>query len=208
MTASLQTETPGAPFDEQLTTPRALGFHLLPGVLIAGLFYALAPVLMGAGYPAIVAGMAAALVGIVGVQLGWLLHEGHRISGRWSVTAALPYRPGKFTWRKVALVVGLIIWQFLVAATVGGMKPTMIETFFFWVPDWAISPFPADIASTASPTVLLVTGASMLLVNVLFGPTVEELYFRGYLLPRLARFGLWAPLINVSLFSVYHFWTP
>jgi hypothetical protein len=34
------------------------------------------------------------------------------------------------------------------------------------------------------------------------------LYFRGYLLPRIERFGKWAPLINLSLFSLYHFWTP
>ena len=40
------------------------------------------------------------------------------------------------------------------------------------------------------------------------GPIVEELYFRGYLLPRLTRFGRWAPLLHAVLFSVYHFWTP
>ncbi|MFN2272167.1 MAG: lysostaphin resistance A-like protein, partial [Anaerolineae bacterium] len=37
---------------------------------------------------------------------------------------------------------------------------------------------------------------------------VEEMYFRGYLLPRLSRFGAWAPLINTLLFSLYHFFTP
>jgi membrane protease YdiL (CAAX protease family) len=37
---------------------------------------------------------------------------------------------------------------------------------------------------------------------------VEELYFRGYLLPRISRFGAWAPLINMVLFSLYHFFTP
>ena len=44
--------------------------------------------------------------------------------------------------------------------------------------------------------------------NGVLGPVVEELYFRGYLLPRLERFGRWAPLLNVVLFSLYHFWTP
>ena len=43
---------------------------------------------------------------------------------------------------------------------------------------------------------------------VLLGPLVEELYFRGYLLPRIGRFGAWAPLINVSLFALYHLWKP
>jgi hypothetical protein len=37
---------------------------------------------------------------------------------------------------------------------------------------------------------------------------VEEMYFRGYLLPRLSRFGAGAPLVNMVLFSIYHFFTP
>ena len=34
------------------------------------------------------------------------------------------------------------------------------------------------------------------------------MYFRGYLLPRISRFGAWAPVINTVLFSVYYFFTP
>ena len=46
------------------------------------------------------------------------------------------------------------------------------------------------------------------LFNGIAGPMVEELYFRGYLLPRISRLKGWAPLLNVFLFSVYHFFTP
>ena len=52
------------------------------------------------------------------------------------------------------------------------------------------------------------TLVAFLVLNGLVGPIVEELYFRGYLLPRLDRLGRWAPLVNVSLFSLYHFWSP
>jgi membrane protease YdiL (CAAX protease family) len=45
-------------------------------------------------------------------------------------------------------------------------------------------------------------------LNGFVGPIVEELYFRGYLLPRMDWMGRWAPLVNVSLFSLYHFWSP
>ena len=38
-------------------------------------------------------------------------------------------------------------------------------------------------------------------------PIVEELYFRGYLLPRIDRFGAWAPLLNLVLFALFHLWT-
>ena len=52
------------------------------------------------------------------------------------------------------------------------------------------------------------TLAAYFVLNGVVGPVVEELYFRGYLLPRMERLGRWAPLINVSLFSLYHFWSP
>ena len=42
----------------------------------------------------------------------------------------------------------------------------------------------------------------------MIGPVVEELYFRGFLLPRMEQLGRWAPLVNASLFSIYHFWSP
>jgi hypothetical protein len=45
-------------------------------------------------------------------------------------------------------------------------------------------------------------------LNGIVGPVVEELYFRGHLLPRIDRLGRWAPVLNAVLFSVYHFWTP
>ena len=61
---------------------------------------------------------------------------------------------------------------------------------------------------TTAASAWIVTLAAYLAINGLLGPIVEELYFRGYLLPRMERLGRWAPLVNVSLFSLYHFWSP
>ena len=42
-----------------------------------------------------------------------------------------------------------------------------------------------------------------------FVPVTEELYFRGYLLPRMpTRFGRLKPAAHSLLFAVYHFDTP
>ncbi|MFD1537220.1 CPBP family glutamic-type intramembrane protease [Nonomuraea guangzhouensis] len=30
-------------------------------------------------------------------------------------------------------------------------------------------------------------------------PIIEELYFRGFLLPRLSRLGRWAPVVNAAV---------
>ena len=47
----------------------------------------------------------------------------------------------------------------------------------------------------------------MLLANIV-APAIEELYFRGYLLPRMARYGRLGLILNGALFAVYHFWSP
>jgi len=193
---------------EQHTVRRSVLLHLLPGLGNTVIFYAAAPLVMAAGYPSIAAALLGGILAVVVGELAWLLHEAHRKTGRWSVSSVLPYRPGRFTWRKALLVVALYVWALGVAIPLGSTKPLIVDTIFPWMPDWVPRPLPADIASTAPATVLVVIGIGLLLMNVSLGPLVEEIYFRGYLLPRLERFRAWAPVINISLFSLYHFWSP
>jgi membrane protease YdiL (CAAX protease family) len=53
-----------------------------------------------------------------------------------------------------------------------------------------------------------ITNISSLFILVTSIPIVEELYFRGYLLPRLSYLGGWAIMVNSLLFALYHFTTP
>lgn len=193
---------------DQHSLNRSVALHLIPGLGNIAIFYAAAPLVMMAGYPAIAAAMLGGAVSVVAGELAWLLREAHRRTGHWSLSAVLPYRPGRFTWRRAGLVIVLYIWAFAAGIPLGAAKPFLIDHIFHWLPSWALQPLPAEISTTASPTVLLVTGIGLLLMNVFLAPFVEELYFRGYLLPRLERFKAWAPLINVTLFSLYHFWSP
>jgi membrane protease YdiL (CAAX protease family) len=92
---------------------------------------------------------------------------------------------------------------------VGGLRrlplPFFIGNVFFWLPDPF---FLAEDFSRYSATALAVTWGFGLIVNGIAGPVVEEMYFRGYLLPGLSRLGAWALLVNTVLFSLYHFFTP
>lgn len=56
--------------------------------------------------------------------------------------------------------------------------------------------------------ILFVTCAMYSICNVIIGPIIEELFFRGYLTSKLSRFGNFAPLIVTLMFSLYHFWLP
>ncbi len=195
---------PGVADVEQHPLATSVALHLLPGILTAAVFYGVAPAVMRAGYPAIAAAVIAAGLVLVTAELGWLLREAHRRTGSWTITAVLPFRPGPFSWHKVGLVAGLLAWAFAVSLL--GIGSSIKDSYFSWMPEWARDPLTGVAAGVSTATIITVVG--YVVVLVVLGPLVEELYFRGYLLPRIGRFGAWAALINVSLFALYHLWKP
>ena len=62
------------------------------------------------------------------------------------------------------------------------------KTVFGWVPAGFSATTAADAASysTYPRTILLITFGSLILINGVAAPIVEELYFRGYLMPRIS----------------------
>jgi membrane protease YdiL (CAAX protease family) len=84
----------------------------------------------------------------------------------------------------------------------------LIENTFSWLPDWFFIFAFEENLENYTKSALLLTAVLNLVLNGLLGPIVEELYFRGYLLPRISRLGAWAPLVNILLFSLYHLFTP
>ena len=59
-----------------------------------------------------------------------------------------------------------------------------------------------------SQRILIETYMMLAIFGAVVAPTVEELYFRGFLLPRMGYAGKWAPLLHSLLFGLYHVWTP
>jgi membrane protease YdiL (CAAX protease family) len=195
---------PGVADVEQHPLVKSVVLHLLPGILTGAVFYAVAPAVMRAGYPAIAGAVIAVGLVLVTAELGWLLREAHQRTGAWAITAVLPFRPGSFSWRKAGLVTGLLAWGFAVSLL--GIGGSFEDSFFSWMPGWARDPITGVVEGVSTATIVTFVGYVVFLV--VLGPLVEELYFRGYLLPRIGRFGAWAALINVSLFALYHLWKP
>ncbi len=73
---------------------------------------------------------------------------------------------------------------------------------------WFVELVPVDNVAAYSSGAWVVNLIVYAVMNVFVGPFVEELYFRGYLLPRMSQMGRRAPLVNSVLFSLYHFWSP
>jgi len=191
----------------QYTLSRCLALHLLPGAVTTLIYIVLAPLVTRAGFPTLLALLAAALIGVVPLELGHLFIMGKRLNGDWSLKGVVLYdRPG--TWRRyVLLVPALIVLALGTYFLAAPLNRIWGHTLFSWLPSWFMY---KDLSTYTrfSRTVLLITFSVLLLVDGVIGPVTEELYFKGYLLPRISRFGWGAPFLNCFLFSLYHFWQP
>jgi membrane protease YdiL (CAAX protease family) len=191
---------------EPFTTARLLALHLLPGALITLFYLACAPVVRVWGFPSLFAIFLAIVFVLVPFELGYLLHLGYKRHGRLTLAGVVRYRDAVPRRQFVALVVGLFLWSGFVALLVyPPLDAVVLETLFAWLPAWVL--LGEDFSAYSRPALALTWGLG-LVVNGVVAPVVEEIYFRGYLLPRMTRLGAWAPLANSALFSLYHFFTP
>jgi membrane protease YdiL (CAAX protease family) len=195
---------------EQHSLPATIAYHLLPGLLILAVTVAAVPVVRAAGLPPIAALVLAFLVALLPVQLGHLLIQGWRRNGRLSLAGIVLYRQRLSWWLYPPLVVGMLAWSWLMWFALTPISTTLKTTVFAWLPPGFAATSSADAAGLLGypRSALLLTFGAYIILNGLAGPIVEELYFRGYLLPRLSRFGRKAPLLETLLFTVYHFWQP
>ncbi len=190
----------------QLALPPLLALFLIPGVLLTGAYVLLAPVAEAAGFPPLAALLAAIVVVLVPVELGIVLWAGR--GDRRQTRDLLPYRRPLRIRAWLALVPLLIVAGFVGFGLSMTIEPLIIERAFGWLPAWFVHPVPLDGIGSYSRQAWVVTLTAYLVLNGLVGPIVEETYFRGFLLPRMAWMGRWAPLVNVTLFSLYHLWSP
>ena len=190
----------------QLGLPALLALFLVPGALTTAAFVIAAPLLESAGFPQIAALLLAILVVLLPIELGILVWAGRGSDAR--IRSVVPYRRPVPLRDWLWLLPALVIVAFIGFGVSMAFEPAVIASVFGWLPDWFVRPIDIDRIAAYSRDAWLVTLAAFLVLNGFVGPIVEELYFRGYLLPRMDRMGRWAPLVNVSLFSLYHFWSP
>jgi hypothetical protein len=186
---------------------RLLILHLAPGALATLLFVVIADGVQAAGYPPLAAFLIAVAVVIVPFELAVVVLAGRREPGG-GLLAAVPYRRPLSLRQWLILVPLLLVISIIGFGLLGLIDPAIRDALFGWLPDWFRELIDVDAVTDYEPSAWTVTLVAYFLFNVLIGPVVEELYFRGYLLPRMSGLGRWAPFVNTALFSLYHFWTP
>jgi CAAX protease family protein len=191
-----------------LSLVRTILLHLFPGTLITIFFFLAAPALIHAGFPPILSLYLAILMILIPFELGFLFYQGKKLNGRFSLEGVVLFRERTPIWQMSFVVMVIFFWDGIVFFLLPKLDTFFARTFFAWLPSWS---FPANLVGNPgqySEAALAVTIVAGFLLNGIAGPVVEELYFRGYLLPRMPSSIGWAPCINVLLFSFYHFFSP
>jgi membrane protease YdiL (CAAX protease family) len=193
--------------DEQHSVGRTLVLHLLPGVLILVFFVAVAPLLRGIGFPPVMAIYLASVFVLIPFELGYLIYQARK-SGT-TLGHIVLYRQPVPRGQFVLLVGALFVGGSVIGTVLTPVDFFVKENLFSWLPRGYDVTFGLyEGAARYSTVIMLITWVFGLIVNVIVAPVVEEMYFRGYLLPRISRLGAWAPLLNTVLFSLYHFFSP
>jgi uncharacterized protein len=178
--------------------------HLAPGVAILALYLALVPLVRSNGWPPLFALLLAAFFGAVPVQLGHLFLVGRKLNHRLSLVGVLGNNSRLPKWQYFAFVPLLCVIAIIVLLATAPIDAWLTRTVFAGLPSWYFYSNPAVFASYPRK-ILAITFGLRIMIDGLILPFVEELYFRAYLLPRLDRFGRWAPAINHGLFYAVPF---
>lgn len=185
---------------------RSVTLHLLPGLFVLLFYITGARFLVNLGLPTLFFLYLAIAIVMIPFEMGYMLYMGRIETGRFSLKGILLYRSTIPWWQYVLLILPMLVWAFILLSYISQpIDRFVFRHLFQWLPLWfRLDPGDAD---TYTKTVLLLLWGFYFITNI-SGALVEELYFRGFLLPRISYLGLWAPFINTVLFSVYHFFTP
>jgi membrane protease YdiL (CAAX protease family) len=191
---------------EQHSLAASVVLHLLPGILILAFFVAFTPFLTEKGFPTLFCLFLAVVVVLIPFELGYVLYQAKRKNKTFSLKGIVLYRRKMPLWQYFALIPPMLAWALVAYFVIAPpIQLSLKGEYFSWLPVWF---FLNHNLEQCSKSALLATWVMGVLFNGIAGPIVEELYFRGYLLPRISRLKGWGPLLNVLLFSVYHFFTP
>ncbi len=182
----------------------SLVLHLLPGVLTGAVYLLLRQPVIALGYPSLVALNLAIPIALMPSTLGMLLYLGYKRNGRPSFEGVVENRKRLHLTRYLAyvpltfgacLVLIILLDRFVSAA--------LQTTLFGWMPvvDWGLG-------GGYSRAVLIGSYALVAVFSSLAEPIVEEVYFRGFLLPRMHYSGRWTTPLHSFLYALYHLWYP
>ncbi len=188
---------------EQFNLLQITLYHLFPSLPILFVVVVCSNPIWGFGFPIFLSLMIAIILGLLPTQ--WIImymyarKNGMKIKNIIGFTEKMPVS------KTIIFAVPCLLFALFIFMVIAPVEHP-IWTIFDWIPNW----FRIDrfVPGTQEKSLLMVTVILNFIFNGFAGPLTEELYFRGFLLPRMNKLGKIAPLTNIILFSMYHLFTP
>lgn len=186
---------------------RTIIMHLFPAALTFAVACALAPLLLARHIPPTFGLTIAFACILTPLELGLVLYAAHKATGRWSLKAlpsVIAYRQPLRRWWFLIPALFVVALALAILWTPAGNA--IGSWFTSHLPYWCLPSY--DNTVGFSKMAVVVTMLITLLIDGIINPTVEEIYFRGYLLPRLPVAGWRVVPVGALLFAVQHYWQP
>jgi membrane protease YdiL (CAAX protease family) len=187
--------------EQRLSIPIIILLGLAPGLVILFWAFVFSSPFFGINFSIVLSLMLAIILGLIPTELGILKYIAKKENKK--IKDLILY---KNKTPKLRMFLSIII-SFIILGLAFSLIPSYelkLWKIFDFVPDW----FRLERTNLQEIKYLKITVILTFIFNGFLGPIVEEIYFRGYLLPRMGVFGKFAPLMNSILFSLYHFFTP
>ena len=187
----------------------SVGLHLFPGVLIVAVYFLVAPLIHNLGIPPFLGWIVAMCIALVPTELGLILWLGKQRNGKFSMEGIVHFLDKPTSNKKnVLFIIPLIIWFLTISVALLPLDKLIYKAFFEWVPFEGAGGNLDSVLIGYSHKAKIISLAVCIPLSGLLLPVVEELYFRGFLMPRIPISGLRKPILSSIFFSIYHFWTP
>jgi membrane protease YdiL (CAAX protease family) len=192
----------------KISGPLLVALHLVPGLIFAGVFFALSRLFIRWGLTGYLALLVAIPVCLVPVEIGVMLLWGARTGGRNSLLETIGYRQRGTAVDYLVVPLFLFIFWSVLSIAVAPVSLYLETHLSVWLPAWATQASLIDGFASSNSTQQSITLGLAVILSGFVAPVVEELYFRGFLLPRMEQWGWAAPVVNSLLFAAYHFYFP
>jgi membrane protease YdiL (CAAX protease family) len=179
--------------------------HILPGLLAVIVYYFCSKQVVALGYPSVMALIIAGLIVLIPFEFGVILIA-KRNSGEKLIGDIIKNFSSIKLWKFFLWIVVVFLVTGLLFSVTSGLADEIKDLFKFLPSEFFLN---MGLDGNYATNKLIITYVLFFVLIVLVIPILEEVYFRGFLMPRMpAKFNGFIVPLHSFFFALYHFWTP
>lgn len=192
---------------KQLSVIKLLLLVFFPALLILGAY--LWAIQFRATIPPFLSFMVIIFVVLIPSELGIILIFSKKETGKLNLQSAFISQEKLSVKEIIGISIGLVVFAAMIFTFISPIESNfMFKTIFSKVPEYFKLADFFNHYENYSKGIVITSLVLYAIGDGILGPIVEELYFRGLIMPRINRFGKSTPIIVTLLFSAYHLFSP